>query len=448
MVREDSLALTLLVENNPKIESFYMLNLSTWLGLEIISKKKAEFAIGLLQSEAANIDLIIVRSKIEKEDSAKILIEYLAKRKLTIPVIEVGPGKEVPGAFAHIPNSLLLKLLIQNAAKALKITAKDMADKVVPEYFPIPILYFKVLRRSVCPVYSQDIEDPAVFIPRFAKLKDFTEAEVNALVQEGITHLYVEKLHRLDFVNNVTNELMTELEALDLSADEQLTAADRSLELLTQKLLSIGITEETVKLAKKNMDTLKRTVKTNPKLAKLLERLLSNKTSYIYRHTQILAYVGSHIVRNIDWGSPDQEEKIMFIAFFHDLALADDTQARVASALDLRKANFSPEVKILVEKHAQLAAEYVTKFPHAPMGADQIIRQHHGTLNGIGFSEHWGNNVSPMSVVFIVAEEFTRIILKNEERPLQRHDLLRELKETFPTSRFQKVIELLESVTF
>ena len=82
------------------------------------------------------------------------------------------------------------------------------------------------------------------------------------------------------------------------------------------------------------------------------------------------------------------------------------------------------------------------------MGADQIIRHHLGTLNGIGFSEQWGNTVSPMSVVFIVAEEFIRIIFKNEEGPLNRTHMVRELKETFPTSRFQKVIELLESITF
>ncbi len=425
-----------------------MLNLSTWLGFEIVVKKKAEFALNLLQTEAANISLIIVRAKIEKEESARILIDYLAKRKLNIPVIEIGPGKEVPGAFAHVPNSLQLKLLIQSAAKALKITAKEMSEKVLPDYFPIPILYFKVLRRSVCPVYSQDVEDPAKFVLRFAQLRDFTEVEVNTLIQEGITHLYVEKHHRLDFVNSVTNELMSELEALDLSLDEQMTAADKSVELLSQKLLSIGVTEETIRLARKNIDGIKRNVKTNPKLSKLVERLLANKASYLYRHTQLLAYVGCHIVRNIDWGSPYQEEKIMFIAFFHDIALVDDALAQVSSALDLKKANLSPEARALVDKHAQLAAELVAKFPHTPMGVDQLIRQHHGTLNGIGFSEHWGNNVSPMSVVFIVAEEFTRIILKREAGSLNRGEMLRELREAFPTTRFQKVIDLLESITF
>ena len=137
-----------------------------------------------------------------------------------------------------------------------------------------------------------------------------------------------------------------------------------------------------------------------------------------------------------------------FIAFFHDIVLENDQQAQIKSTLELKKVLIEPSAKLLVEKHAQMAAEFVAKFPHAPMGSDQIIRQHHGTLNGVGFSEHYGANVSPVAVVFIVAEEFTRIILKRETGPFDRMEMLRELKEEFPTSRFQKVIDTLQSVTF
>jgi HD-GYP domain-containing protein (c-di-GMP phosphodiesterase class II) len=208
------------------------------------------------------------------------------------------------------------------------------------------------------------------------------------------------------------------------------------------------VNEETIKLANKNIDNMKRVVKSNPKMAKLLERLLSNRSSYLYKHTQILTYVSLHIIRNIDWGNPEQEDKISFIAFFHDIVLENDRQAQIKSTKELKTAEFDTPEKLLVERHAQMAADFVAKFPHAPMGADQIIRQHHGTLNGIGFSEHFGNNVSPISIVFIVAEEFTRIILKRETGPFDRNEMLRELKEEFPTSRFQKVIELLNTITF
>lgn len=437
--------LTLLVENNPKIESFYMLNLSTWLGLETITKKKGEFALKYLETDSDKVKLIIVRSRIDKEQTAKLLTEYLKLKGLTIPLIVIGPG-EFPGQ-PTVPNSLDLKLLIKTAAVALNITAKEMSSKVVPDFFPIPILYFHSIKRSVCPVYSRDIDDEQKYNLRIQKLMDFDSTLITSLVQEGVDYLYVDKMDRLEFVNNVTSELISDLQMEVLSDDEVVSALDKSVELLSKKLLTIGITEETIGLAKKNILAIRNTAKKNTKLSKLLDRLLSNKASYLYKHTQILTYICMHIIHNIDWGNTEQEEKISFIAFFHDIALETDAQCQIKSMNELKRSTLTAEEKNLVEKHAQLAAEYVAKFPHAPMGADQIIRQHHGQLHGLGFSDHYGANMSPMAMVFIVAEEFTRIIMKQESGQIKREDLLKELREEFTTNRFLKIVELLETIT-
>lgn len=440
------LSLTLLVEKNEKIESFYQLNLFTWLGLETVISHDSAAAMKLLGSaDGQGINLIIARAHIGKEQTALGLVNFLKKNDLNIPVIVIGPGKEVPGSFAHMSNSLQLKTMIQGSAKALGITAQDMMNKPVPDYFPIPISFFSSLERSVCPVYTLDDGHYSLY---FEKLKDFTTEETKALKKKGVKTLFVNKLDRLEFVNNLTTELMATIKDEDLSADEQLTAGDATINLASKKLLSMGITDETVKLAHKSMEIMKKNTKQNTKLSLLLDRLLSNKTSYLFTHTQILSYIGLHIIKNIDWGNPEQEEKICFIAFFHDIALEKDEHGRIKSTLDLKKSNFTETETSLVERHAQISAELVSKFPHAPMGADQIIRQHHGTLNGVGFAEHFGNNVSPMSIVFIVAEEFTRIVLKNAEGELNRTQMIRELKDVFPKARFQKVIELLDTITF
>jgi response regulator RpfG family c-di-GMP phosphodiesterase len=438
-----NLNLTLLVENNEKIESFYRLNLYTWLALETVTAVDATTAMKILGSaEGKEINLIIARAQIGKEQTALELVNFLKSKNLEIPVIVIGPGKEVPGTFAHMKNSLQLKTMIQGSAKALGITAQAMMNKPVPDYFPIPLPFFSFLKRSVCTVYAQD---KSVL---FEKMKDFSKDEIKSLESSGVKTLFVNKLDRLEFVNNLTTELMATLDEKELSADEQMSAGDATLNLASKKLVSMGITEETVGLAHKAMDVMKKNAKQNPKLSQLLDRLLANKTSYLFTHTQLLSYIGLHIVKNIDWGNNEQEEKICFIAFFHDIALEKDEHGKIKSSLELKKADFSEIDKSLVDKHAQISAELVSKFPHAPMGADQIIRQHHGTLNGVGFSEHFGNNVSPMSIVFIVAEEFTRIVLKYSESEMNRTQMIRELKDAFPKARFQKVIDLLNTITF
>lgn len=413
----------------------------TWLGLETTVAPDSASALKLLTAPSSGINLIIARAQIGKEQAAAEIVKFLQSKNLNIPLIVIGPGKEVPGSFAHMKNSLQLKAMIQGSAKALGITAQSMSTMAVPDFYPIPVSFFTFLKRSVCPVY---LNEKVIF----EKNKNFSQDEIKKLEASGTSHLFVGKMDRLEFVNNLTSELMATLPDEALSADEQMSAADSTLILASKKLLSIGITEETVELARKSIETMKRNTKTNIKLSKLLERLLANKTSYLFTHTQLLCYIGLHIVKNIDWGNAEQEEKICFISFFHDIALESDEHGKIKTSLELKKSNFNEMERSLIEKHAQVAAELVSKFPHAPMGADQIIRQHHGSLNGVGFSEHFGNNVSPMSIVFIVAEEFTRIVLKYADQELNRTHMIRELKDAFPTSRFQKVIELLNTITF
>lgn len=438
----------MLVEPNPQIESLFMLNLSTWLGLEIIGKKRAEFAINYLM-EGKKADLIIVRNTIGKEASANSLIDYLQQNNLEIPVIVIGQSAHPlkSGHFAHLPNSLELKPLIQTAAGALKITAQDMAKKAVPDFFPIPILYFKEIKRSVCPVYSQDFETEE-YVKRSEANIDFDPSLINTMIEEGVSHLYVKKLDRLQFVTNVTAELMNVIPEEEVNSEESLSIASKAVQLLGTKLTTIGVTEETIELANKNLARLKKTSSSHPKLASLLEKMIKNKSGYLFKHTQILTYVCLHIIKNIDWGSPEQEEKVCFISLFHDIVLETDEMAEIHSTKELRAAKFTSGQRMMVERHAQMSAEIVARFPHSPMGADQIIRQHHGMLNGIGFSEHYGANVSPVAIVFIVSEEFTRIILARENGPFNIQEMIGELKQVFPTSRFQKVIALLESITF
>lgn len=437
--------LTLLVENNTKIESFFKLNLSTWLGLDIITHNRGEGALKFLDTNASKINLIIVRSRIGKESTAKLLIEFMESKNLNIPMIIV--GESAGSLHPQVSNSIDIKLLIKTAAGCLNITAKEMMSKVVPDYFPIPIQHFNDIKRPICHVYSQDPKISKKYTLCLEKMKDFEVSTINSLVLAGVTHLYIDKLDRLEFVSNVTSELVATLKLDELNEDEQLTATDQSVELLSKKLLTLGITEETINLAKKNIEVIRSNVKKNPKLSKLMDRLLSNKSSYLFKHTQILTYVSLHIIRNIDWGTPEQEDKISFISFFHDIALENDVQCQIKTTNELKRAQLTTEQHSLVERHAQISAEFVSKFPHAPMGSDQIIRQHHGQLNGVGFSDHYGANVSPMAIVFIVAEEFTRIIMKHGAGNLNHEDMLRELKGEFPTSRFSKVIEKLQTLS-
>lgn len=157
-----------------------------------------------------------------------MVLEYPEGDNLSIPVIVIGRG-EFEGQL-QVPNSLDLKLLIKTAATATKITAKEMMSKVVPNYFPIPILCISTASSARFVLCM-----PKILIAKiltFLGLKNsrrFDSSLITHMVQEGVTHLYVDKMDRLDFVNNVTSELISTLEA-EISVDEQHTANDKNIE--------------------------------------------------------------------------------------------------------------------------------------------------------------------------------------------------------------------------
>ncbi len=151
-------------------------------------------------------------------------------------------------------------------------------------------------------------------------------------------------------------------------------------------------------------------------------------------------------MEGIDWCNDEQKKTMNFVAFFHDIALSTDEQAKIHSGKELKAAKLPEKEEALVNMHAQIAAELVAKFPHAPMGADAIVRQHHGITHGVGFSEHYSGNLSPLTIVFILAEEFTSYLIESEE-DIKMPSIIKKMREKFPTQRFKKIIDILEEVS-
>lgn len=429
---------TLVIEPNAKIEQIYHVNLHVYAGLEVESKKELKDALTLLEEK--HFDLVITRSSLKNSKWAQSVFEKIESLKKKTKIIVIGDGPYPPNVTV-ITGSLDLKEVIKSSAQLLGITAQDMVSKKVDDYFAIPLEYFELIETPVVDIYWKGKNNYDLIFPRDKKI-DSTSYKNPELGK----FLYVNKLDRLKMVNQISQEIITTIDEKDLNNDEQVQALESNMDVLSKRLMAVGINEATIAMAEKNISAMKNNVKKNKKLSDLLDRLIKNRSSYLFTHTQIATYIALHIVKNIDWGNPEQEDKVAFICFFHDILLETDAQAMIQGNEELKSSEISPREKALVEKHAQLAAEMICKFPHAPMGADQIIKTHHGSLNGVGFSDHYGANLSPMAIVFIVAEEFTRHVIKSSGNPQKAH-ILKELRVKFTANRMKKVVDVLENIT-
>lgn len=438
------MSLTLIVEENIQLRDFYDLNLLTWVGTEVHGKKNANFAIEFLQDQSP--DLIITRTQISTEKTLEAIHTYLLDNNLDIPIISLGHSPPNDMTTIHLDSGLDVKALVQASAQKLGVTAQDMAKKVVPHFFPIPIQHFNNVDLAVCDIYA-DIsgdDDPQIICEADQPVP---QVAIKDMIAGGTPFLFVKKEDRLNFLNNYNQVVASKLELVDLNEDEKIQAVESSQFLLQERLAKVGITEETIELSQRNLRQMLETTKKTPSLMRLLKRLLKNKSGYLFKHSQILMFVSAHLMDHLDWGTEEQKEKLQFIAYFHDIALENDVQAQIHDTQALRQSSIPPKKKELVKKHAQLSAALVAQYPNAPMGAEQIIKQHHGTLNGLGFSEHYSQNVSPMAIVHILAEDFVDAIIHAGEK-FDVKAKIAEMREQYTTQRFKKIIDILAEITF
>lgn len=429
-------ALTLLVEENDQLALFYQLILKVWVGADVHRASSIKDLETFLQKNK-NVALVISKSSF-----SPIVKNYIDADNLReIAHINIG-STPIEGAV-NVVNGLDIKPLIQAAAKSLKVTAQEMAKLAVPTYFPIDLRCFKGLKSPPCDVFIQDGENYQL---QFPQDEEIDVQDLGKLWKGGHANLFVQKNDRLKAVTNISQEIISSIKPDALNEEENLSASEMSQKLLQYKLEKVGITPETAELAQKSIKRMVLSSKRFPKMSRLVDRLLKNKAGYLFKHSQILLYVCNHLMEHIDWCNEEQKKTINFVAFFHDIALGTDEQAKIHSEAQLKLSGLNDKEKVLVNKHAQIAAELVQKFPHAPMGADAIIRQHHGIAHGVGFSEHYGANLSPMTIVFILAEDFVDHLIECGHE-LKIENKIAQMRERYSTQRFKKIIDILEDIT-
>jgi hypothetical protein len=187
-----------------------------------------------------------------------------------------------------------------------------------------------------------------------------------------------------------------------------------------------------------------------PDLGSLLNLFQSSKNNYLYIHTMLTTYVATHVVRNVQWGGENQVEKLIFVIFFHDIIMAPIftkyPQFKSEEAM-LSSDEVMRSEKQTILNHARLGAEAISQLKKCPIGADQLIKQHHGMSTGIGFATEYKDDISPMAKVIIISESFVEEFLHfKDEHGNQQIDMvniIQNLNEKFKKNSYKKIIETL-----
>lgn len=443
------MAQVILIEKNKALEDLLTINLTTYVGVEVIPRESANDALNLL-SILPNIALVICSNENDEIDTTYEIAKHIKQHHLETGLISFDKIPDFAHDFAiQIDNPQNLDLTISSAAKILNIDLENLDKKVLPDYLPIPVHYFLHLDSCCSDVYIR-IKKSAQeyqFVKRIHKGDTFSKDAIKRYIDQNLQFFYIPNEFQKNFTNFLSDRLVKKLnDATDLPLENQIEIISDSFDIAIKEIINMGFNSATVQLTEAIIDSMVKTIEQSSEMAGLLHKLINSKSSYLYQASHMSAVVASECLNHLGLNDRKIHEKMAYAAFFHDISFIDKPElAKISSYEELENAKLNEEDWDLVFNHALEASVLIRQNVEAPEDVDVLIKHHHGALNGKGFSVTHSQEIPGQAKIFLIACEFVKQLLYFKEKGGAPAPIVDELYKKYPDDEMKKVIKALES---
>ncbi|RPJ77781.1 MAG: hypothetical protein EHM20_05480 [Alphaproteobacteria bacterium] len=440
------MAQVILVEDNKVLNDLISINLTSYLNVDVIHRKNAQEALGLL-SILPNIDLIITTAKVMDEPTAEILSHHIASNKLDTGLIVLGSSEKPTNDFTiNIANPKDWEAVVHGSARILGINEDIIARKPIPDYAPLPIRYLLNLDSVNCDVFIRIKKSPTEyqFIKRIHNGDTFSKESIMRYTEQGLENFYIDKDAYKNFTIFLSNRLVEKMDSPKMEITQRIQIMGESYEIAINEISRLGFNSETIQLTESIIQNMVNNFQKSPEMSNLLHKVINSETQLLFQRCHMTSVVASEMVNNLKLTDPQAHNKIAYASFFHDIMLADyEGFSKINSAEELDKANLNDDDREMVLNHAREAAVIIRKLPDTPLGTDEIIMNHHGTFNGVGFSNSI-EKLSDLSKVFIIAHNFVLHLILFKEKGGEPRPITEELYKRYPGPEVAVIIKALE----
>lgn len=348
---------------------------------------------------------------------------YLSEKKLSFENVTVFARNEVEKLLEVLKDLIRPATLSQEGYISIPIDSL-VHFKVLPFDLYVKIADGKYIKR----------------IPAHESIDDSTFASFK---QRGITDLHFEKRFNRDFSMMLINNMINKVEMDYESLDQKLTATN-DVYLTTHQIVNkLGFKPKVVEVCESVMNQISDDVAGGrDNFAKFLDQLRSQtELSFHYRLMELTSFIATQIIEEMEEsGKREKIRKIVFASMFCDYSLKGRNQVHIRHADQVAKLPLV-EQKIINE-HALKASELVNQYQNAPYEASLIIKQHHGSMTGVGLPKDISPKLLPLSKCLMTAQEVSyQILTENFRHPI---DVLSDVKLRFIDTPLEDLFVLFE----
>lgn len=380
-------------------------------------------------------ELVIIDGTSYAADLDAFLLHIYEKNITVKNILIIGV---VPRTFDH--KSLFIsedpKLILDFFNKIFQLDEQKLS-----EFISIPVeslVHFKFLPFDLYIKLSDN-----KFVKRFHACESIEKTALKLLKLKGVKDFYFNKTHNREFATLLLNNMLNGIDRDYLSFEEKYEVTTEVFQTTMEIVQSMGFPSRIVKVCESVMKCIKDDVINGKNhFSVYLEHLKKPEYSFNYRYIELTSYFATQIIEEFEvFASSNYSRLVIFSALFCDVTLKEPKWVHIRNAQQLMA--MPGETIKEINNHALKAAEMVQGYKDAPAGADKIIRQHHGSLNGVGFSDQSFSAICPLSRCLIVSQSLAYEILSRPDTSIKQS--ITDVIAKFRGSPLQAMVERFES---
>lgn len=173
-------------------------------------------------------------------------------------------------------------------------------------------------------------------------------------------------------------------------------------------LSNFGVDKEHILVVNEVIEEIVKELNERPNLSELLKLMLKSE-NYLSDHTFFVIFLASYLAKDLGLTSESTTRKIVHAAFFHDLAISNESAVASESVIEDIT---DKETYEMVRAHPEEVVKLLS--PHSEFQGDitHMILEHHERPDGSGYPRGLdAGNIHPLSCLFILCHKASELFL-------------------------------------
>jgi HD-GYP domain-containing protein (c-di-GMP phosphodiesterase class II) len=244
-------------------------------------------------------------------------------------------------------------------------------------------------------------------------------------------HVFYVSVNQLESLNDYISKKNKINLATDFTVDHLQSAMDIAK--------TFGVSSETFNLMNNYKTQLEKSA--DKSIKTLLQKLDNLQGHFIYTHSLVIGYLGSEIILNMPWGSPELAHKFYLGALLHDTGFTHPDHVFLEAKSSHEIKQLKKDVAFDIVNHVGQTISVIENAKEIDSDIINLIRYHH---SGIGEASYpfvsYGNEITLVSALFVILHNFMLEMTKRALNLKKMRPLIDDMPGLYKTGQFKKIL--------